>query len=848
MATELATAYLSLIPELKGAGKSIASQLGGVDVAPSGRKLGKSLSDGISSGIDSSGIKQLENAVASASQKVGRAMASEKDATNQLKIAQQRLIEVRSKYADGSSQVMAAEAKVESAQRKAVTASERTKSAQVELKRAQEQLSAANKKVSSSSDDASRGIASMGKTAGSIKGALSALAKIAGPAMAALGFGQLVGEAAAATDATQKFKSTLDFAGLGTPEIEALSKSTRKYADETVYTLSDIQNITAQLAANSIPNYDKLAEAAGNLNAVAGGNAETFSSVGMVLTQTAGAGKLTTENWNQLADAIPGASGKLQEAMLKNGAYTGNFRKAMEQGQISAEEFNQALMDLGFEDAAVEAAKSTATFEGAMGNLQAAAVGGISDLLARMQPAITGVINGLVPVVEGAFGAISAAAGFVVDNIGLIAPAVAAVSAAFAGFKAATFVTSLMSSLGGLSGMISTVKTAATGLFAVLAANPIAMVVAAVAALAAGFIALYNSNEQFRNAANALFAQLTTIFGPALQQIGAMVTNLVTVIASTVGPVLTNIMAMVMSAMPAIQNAISVALSAIGAIWNAIWPTLSVLVEYVFSTIQTVVSTVLGVVQGIIQVVTSAIQGDWSGVWEGIKAIASSVWEGIKGIVTTGINAAKAVISSVLNGIKSAWDSCWNGIKSFFSQIWDGIKSAATTGVDNVYKTVTGIKDKITGFFSNAGSWLLDAGRNILHGLWNGISGALGWLGDQLAGIGDFIVQHKGPPSYDAVMLTKNGELIMRGLLDGMTSGWGDVEDFIGSRNASISASYAVSPTYSPRDFTPSASGDGSAVIEWLERNLGDIISDRTPVMGSRDFARMSRRAVGYGI
>lgn len=771
MATELATAYISLIPELKGAGKSIASQLGGVDVAPTGRRLGKSLSDGISSGIDSSGIKQLENAVANASQKVGRAMASEKDATNQLKIAQQRLIEVRSKYADGSSQVMAAEAKVESAQRKATSASERTKSAQVELKRAQEQLSAANKKVSSSSDDASRGIASMGKTAGSIKGTLSTLAKVAGPALAAIGFSQLVGEAAAATDATQKFKSTLDFAGLGTPEIEALSKSTRKYADETVYALSDIQNITAQLAANSVPNYDKLAEAAGNLNAVAGGNAETFKSVGMVMTQTAGAGKLTTENWNQLADAIPGASGKLQEAMLKNGAYTGNFRKAMEQGQISAEEFNQAIMQLGFEDAAVKAAKSTETFEGAIGNLQAAAVGGISDLLARMQPAITGVINGLVPVVEGAFGAISAAAGFVVDNIGLIAPSVAAVSAAFAGFKAA---------------------------------NPIAMVVAAVAALAAGFIALYNSNEQFRNAANALFAQLTTIFGPALQQIGAMVTNLVTTIASTVGPVLANIMAMVMSAMPAIQNAISVALSAIGAIWNAIWPTLSVLVGYVFSTIQNTISTVLGVVQGIIQVVTSAIQGDWSGVWEGIKAIASSVWEGIKSTVSNGINAAKSVISSVLSAIKGAWDSCWNGIKSFFSSIWDGIKSAAANGVNNVYNTVIGIKDKITGFFSGAGSWLVNAGKNILQGLWDGISGALGWLGDKLAGIGDFIVQHKGPPSYDAVMLVKNGELIMDGLLRGMANGWGDVEDFVKSRNTSLSASYSVTARANRRPYTPS--------------------------------------------
>lgn len=704
MATELATAYLSLIPTLKGAGKSIQNELDGINVDPSGKKMGKQLGDGLTDGAKS-----------------------------------------------GSSGIMSA---------------------------------------------------------------LGGIAKVAGPALAAVGFSQLVGEAAAATDATQKFKSTLDFAGLGAPEIEALSKSTRKYADDTVYALSDIQNITAQLAANSVPNYDKLAEAAGNLNAVAGGNAETFESVGMVLTQTAGAGKLTTENWNQLADAIPGASGKLQEAMLKNGAYTGNFRKAMEQGQISAEEFNQAIMQLGFEDAAVKAAKSTETFEGAMGNLQAAAVGGISDLLAKLQPAITGVMNGLVPVVEGAFSAISAAAGFVVDHIGLIAPAIAAVSAAFA----------------------------------VLAANPISIVVTAVAALAAGFIALYNSNEQFRNAANTLFAQLTTIFGPALQQIGAMVTNLVTVIASTVGPVLTNITAMVMSAMPAIQNAISVALSAIGAIWNAIWPTLSVLVGYVFSTIQNTISTVLGVVQGIIQVVTSAIQGDWSGVWEGIKAIASSVWEGIKSTVTNGINTAKSIINSVLNAISSMWSGAWNALGGFLNGAWNSFVETVSGGNERVMGLLRDLPGKITSLFSGAGSWLINAGKSIINGLLDGLKNAWGNVTGFIGGIGDWIVSHKGPPSYDAVMLTKNGELIMRGLLDGMISGWGDVEDFIGSRNASISASYAVLPTYSPRDFTPSASGDGSAVIEWLERNLGDIISDRTPVMGSRDFARMSRRAVGYGI
>ena len=195
------------------------------------------------------------------------------------------------------------------------------------------------------------------------------------------------------SDSTDKFLNTMSFAGIDTANVEKASKAARDYADRTVYDLSTIQNTTAQLAANGIKDYTGLTEAAGNLNAVAGGNADTFGSVAMVLTQTAGAGKLTTENWNQLADAIPGASGKLQEAMLKNGAYTGNFRDAMADGQITADEFNQALMDLGMTDVAKQAATSTSTIEGAMGNLEAAVTGGLTDAFNLFKPAVTGGIN-----------------------------------------------------------------------------------------------------------------------------------------------------------------------------------------------------------------------------------------------------------------------------------------------------------------------------------------------------------------------------------------------------------------------------------------------------------------------
>ena len=210
----------------------------------------------------------------------------------------------------------------------------------------------------------------------------------------------IAGEAIATSDAMYKFKQTMKLGGYGEEEIAKASKEVKKYADETVYDLSDITNTSAQLASNGIKGYQGLTEAAGNLNAQAGGNAETFKSVAMVMTQTAGAGKLTTENWNQLTDAIAGASGPLQKAMKDNGAYTGNFRDAMAQGQITAGEFFDAIEKLGTTKGAEEAAKSTETFEGAVGNLEAQIITTMDKVIDRIgKKRITNAINGITKMV-----------------------------------------------------------------------------------------------------------------------------------------------------------------------------------------------------------------------------------------------------------------------------------------------------------------------------------------------------------------------------------------------------------------------------------------------------------------
>jgi len=231
----------------------------------------------------------------------------------------------------------------------------------------------------------------------------------------------MTGEVMNTSDAIEKFQSTMNFAGKTKEETEEATKLFKKYADDTVYDLNDITNTGAQLAANGINSYKELAIAAGNLNAVAGGNADTFKSVGMVLTQTAGAGKLTTENWNQMADAIPGASGKLQEALKNMNAYTGDFRDAMADGQISAEEFLKAIQDLGSTDAAEEAARSTKTFEGAIGNLEATVTTGMTNVLdAFGKEKVTGTITKFGDIVAKAFEKVADGVKWMKDNMGII--------------------------------------------------------------------------------------------------------------------------------------------------------------------------------------------------------------------------------------------------------------------------------------------------------------------------------------------------------------------------------------------------------------------------------------------
>lgn len=499
-------------------------------------------------------------------------------------------------------------------------------------------------------DDAAQSAGKLGGKLGSgftvAKGVLANLVA-EGIQMVISGLVDLASEAITAADSLTKFESTMSFAGFGAQEIDALTQSVQDYASKTVYDLETVANTTAQLGANGVDNFMQLTEAAGNLNAVAGGNADTFKSVSMALTQTAGAGKLTAENWNQLADAIPGASGKLQEAMRKNGAYTGDFRDAMAKGEITAEEFNQAIMELGFEEAAIEAASSTKTIEGAFGNLKATVVDGFVAALTDggLMNGITGFINGLATVLSNAGQYIGPAMDFIKGSIQGVKDAFAN---AFTGEQQAAILD-----------FLSTFASA-------LVALPFQIVAVGVEVITTAF-------ELLITASGAVVNFFSTTLPNAFNSAKEAVTKSVETLKNNVTKAWDNLKSSVSSTVDKLKSDITKA-------WDNIKSAISKALDSIKSTVKSAWDNVKSTV---------------SSVLDNIKSTVTNVWNNIKSTITTAVNNVKSSVSSAFESIKSTISSTLNAAKSTALSVFDAIKSAITDKINAARDAVQNAINKI---------------------------------------------------------------------------------------------------------------------------------------------------------
>lgn len=213
---------------------------------------------------------------------------------------------------------------------------------------------------------------------------------------------------------------------------------------------------------------------------------------------------------------------------------------------------------------------------------------------------------------------------------------------------------------------------------------------------------------------------------------------------------------------------------------------LLIILEGAWNTITIIIDNALQIIRGILEVFAGLLTGDWERMWEGIKNIFGGFRDAFTGLIGNFFVTLWRVFDSGMDVLKDLWIIAWGLVKTFFTV--------------TVLGWIGNIGESIIESIGDLGSILWGIGWSVIDGLWQGMKkrweSVTGWL----TGLATDITSKKGPPSYDAQILTNNGKLIMQGLQRGMEGEWVNVERWLGSLAPTISAGFPLgaTPSYSP--------------------------------------------------
>ena len=143
------------------------------------------------------------------------------------------------------------------------------------------------------------------------------------------------------------------------------------------------------------------------------------------------------------------------------------------------------------------------------------------------------------------------------------------------------------------------------------------------------------------------------------------------------------------------------------------------------------------------------------------------------------------------------WTRIIRGVVDWNRRLWAGLVRIASPviawlgrGIDRIVGWFEKLPGRVSAVFSNALDILPKAGRNIIQGLWNGMTerwrSVSGWLG----GLGGWIQRLKGPIAYDRTILLEAGRAVMGGFDTGLRDGWRQVEATLSERTDMLSGTF----------------------------------------------------------
>lgn len=479
-----------------------------------------------------------------------------------------------------------------------------------------------------------------------------------------------------------------------------------------------------------------------------------------------------------------------------------------------------------------------------VGNDLIAAFGGVGGAVIKMvqavEPLITAFFDKVAalaqkigPPLEKVFGAVADKiskinfSGFTGQLSGLSGPiaavtgllGAAGLGGALSGLSEVPIISSMFGSLGkvlgGLGGPITLVIGALAGLIATspqLRSEFGTMLQNVFVSLQQAFQLLQPSIQALMTA----LSQLAAAVMPVITNLGQIIPLLTPIISTLVGAlvpaiqgILTVVTTVIQAITPAIQGVQPVVAAVVAAI-TAVIQGLEPLVTAVVQAISGVIQALMPVIQALaplVSTIISAIVGFISSTLlptvQAMLPFIQGIIGGITMVVRGIVNVIQGVINLVTGLINGNWSQAWNG----FSQIVHGV-------VQGVLGFLGGIGSAIIGVFAGAGAWLWNAGASIINGLLNGLKAAFGRVKSFVSGIGDWIVRHKGPLSYDKVMLKPAGLAIMQGFDKSLKAGWKDVQRTVNGMNAQINGGFDVDASKSGRANVSNGGGGATYVTQ----------------------------------
>ena len=177
----------------------------------------------------------------------------------------------------------------------------------------------------------------------------------------------LVSEIDSSNAAWKTFTGNMEMLGKGSGEINTVKKELQSFAEQTVYSSSDMAQTYAQLAAVGTKNTTQLVKGFGGLAAAAENPQQAMKTLSQQATQMAAKPEVAWADFKLMLEQTPAGIAAVAKEM---GMSTAEMVTAVQDGKIKTEEFFDAIQKVGTSDSFSKMATEYKTVGQAMDGLQ----------------------------------------------------------------------------------------------------------------------------------------------------------------------------------------------------------------------------------------------------------------------------------------------------------------------------------------------------------------------------------------------------------------------------------------------------------------------------------------------